>query len=38
LQANQSLLAARDRLEQARSLARVATSGLFPSSPPTQVR
>jgi len=30
LQANQSLLAARDRLEQARSLARVATSGLFP--------
>jgi NodT family efflux transporter outer membrane factor (OMF) lipoprotein len=30
LQANQSLLAARDRLEQARSIARVATSGLFP--------
>jgi outer membrane protein, multidrug efflux system len=30
LQANQSLLAARDRLDQARSLARVATSGLFP--------
>ena len=30
LQANQSLAAARDRLEQARSLARVATSGLFP--------
>jgi NodT family efflux transporter outer membrane factor (OMF) lipoprotein len=37
LQANQSLLAARDRLEQARSLARVATSGLFPqlSTDPT---
>jgi NodT family efflux transporter outer membrane factor (OMF) lipoprotein len=30
LQANQSLLAARDRLEQARSIARVATAGLFP--------
>ncbi len=30
LQANQSLLATRERLEQARSLARVATSGLFP--------
>jgi NodT family efflux transporter outer membrane factor (OMF) lipoprotein len=30
LQANQSLLAARNRLEQARSLARVATSALFP--------
>jgi NodT family efflux transporter outer membrane factor (OMF) lipoprotein len=30
LQANQSLLVARDRLEQARSLARVATAGLFP--------
>jgi outer membrane protein, multidrug efflux system len=30
LQANQSLVAARDRLEQARSLARVATAGLFP--------
>jgi multidrug efflux system outer membrane protein len=29
-QANQSLFVARDRLEQARSLARVATSGLFP--------
>jgi len=29
-QANQSLAAARDRLDQARSLARVATSGLFP--------
>ena len=31
LQANQSLLASRERLEQARSLARVASSGLFPS-------
>ena len=30
LQANQSLLAARDRLEQARSIARVATADLFP--------
>jgi NodT family efflux transporter outer membrane factor (OMF) lipoprotein len=30
LQANQSLQAARDRLEQARSIARVATSDLFP--------
>src|SRR6266568_131138 len=30
LKANQSLLVSRDRLEQARSLARVATSGLFP--------
>lgn len=30
LQANQSLLAARDRLDQARSLARVATAGMFP--------
>jgi NodT family efflux transporter outer membrane factor (OMF) lipoprotein len=30
LQANQSLIAARDRLDQARSLARVATAGLFP--------
>ncbi len=30
LQANQSLLVARERLEQARSLARVATAGLFP--------
>ena len=30
LQANQSLLVARDNLEQARSLARVATSTLFP--------
>ncbi len=31
LQANQSLIAERDRLEQARSLARVATAGLFPT-------
>jgi outer membrane protein, multidrug efflux system len=40
LQANQSLLAARDRLEQARSLARVATAGLFPqvSTDPAAVR
>jgi NodT family efflux transporter outer membrane factor (OMF) lipoprotein len=40
LQANQSLLAARDRLEQARSIARVATSGLFPqlSTDPSAVR
>ncbi len=30
VQANQSLLAARDRLEQARSLARVATADFFP--------
>jgi multidrug efflux system outer membrane protein len=30
LAANQSLVASRDRLEQARSLARVATAGLFP--------
>jgi NodT family efflux transporter outer membrane factor (OMF) lipoprotein len=30
LQANQSLVSARDRLEQARSLAQVATSGFFP--------
>jgi NodT family efflux transporter outer membrane factor (OMF) lipoprotein len=30
LQANQTLAAARDRLEQARSMARVATSALFP--------
>jgi NodT family efflux transporter outer membrane factor (OMF) lipoprotein len=30
LAANQSLVAARDRLEQARSIAKVATSGLFP--------
>jgi NodT family efflux transporter outer membrane factor (OMF) lipoprotein len=32
LQANQSLLAARDRLAQARSQARVATSALFPQT------
>ncbi|MFZ0419336.1 MAG: efflux transporter outer membrane subunit [Candidatus Sulfotelmatobacter sp.] len=40
LQANQSLEAARDRLNQARSLARVATSGLFPqlSTDPSAVR
>jgi len=40
LQANQSLVAARDRLDQARSLARVATAGLFPqvSVDPTAVR
>ena len=31
LQANQSLVAAKDRLEQARSLARVASSGYFPT-------
>jgi outer membrane protein, multidrug efflux system len=30
LQANQSLVAARDRLDQARSLARVATADMFP--------
>ncbi len=30
LAANQSLLVSRDRLEQARSIARVATAGLFP--------
>ncbi|HVP63799.1 MAG TPA: efflux transporter outer membrane subunit [candidate division Zixibacteria bacterium] len=30
LAANQSLVAARDRLDQARSLARIATAGLFP--------
>jgi NodT family efflux transporter outer membrane factor (OMF) lipoprotein len=30
LQANQSLAAARDNLEQARSVARIATSGMFP--------
>lgn len=30
LAANQSLIAARDRLDQARSLARVATAGMFP--------
>jgi NodT family efflux transporter outer membrane factor (OMF) lipoprotein len=40
LKANQSLVAARDRLEQARSLARVATSGFFPqlSTDPSAVR
>ncbi len=40
LQANQSLIAARDRLDQARSLARVATSGLFPqvSTDPSATR
>jgi outer membrane protein, multidrug efflux system len=40
LQANQSLVAARDRLEQARSLARVATAALFPqlSADPGAVR
>jgi len=40
LQANQSLLAARDRLTQARSLARVATADYFPqlSSDPSAVR
>ena len=40
LRANQSLEAARDRLNQARSLARVATAGLFPtaSADPNVVR
>ncbi len=40
LQANQSLIAARERLNQARSLAQVATSGLFPqlSTDPSAVR
>jgi multidrug efflux system outer membrane protein len=40
LKANQSLIASRDSLEQARSLARVATSGLFPqlSADPSVVR
>ena len=38
LQANQSLLAARERLEQARSLARVATAGFFRVSPPIPAR
>lgn len=40
LQANQSLVAARDRLDQARSLARVATSSYFPqvSADPSVVR
>src|SRR5580658_10854861 len=32
LKANQSLEAARDRLDQARSLARVASAGLFPTA------
>src|SRR5580658_1058352 len=32
LKANQSLAAARDRLDQARSLARVASAGLFPTA------
>lgn len=40
LQANQSLVAARDRLNQARSLARVATADYFPqlSTDPSAVR
>ena len=40
LQANQSLVAARDRFEQARSLARVATADFFPqlSADPNAVR
>jgi len=40
LQANQSLVAARDRLSQARSLARVATADFFPqvSADPSAVR
>jgi NodT family efflux transporter outer membrane factor (OMF) lipoprotein len=40
LQANQSLLAARDRLNQARALARVATADYFPqlSADPSAVR
>ena len=40
LQANQSLVAARDRLDQARALASVATAGLFPqlSVDPNAVR
>ncbi|HEX8927165.1 MAG TPA: efflux transporter outer membrane subunit, partial [Terriglobales bacterium] len=40
LAANQSLVAARDRLDQARSLARIATAGLFPqvSTDPGVVR
>jgi multidrug efflux system outer membrane protein len=32
LAANQSLVAARDRLDQARSLARIASAGLFPTA------
>jgi outer membrane protein, multidrug efflux system len=40
LQANQSLVAARDRFDQARSLARVATADMFPqlSADPSAVR
>ena len=40
LQANQSLIAARDRLNQARSLARIATADYFPrvAADPTAVR
>jgi len=40
LQANQSLIAARDRLNQARSLARIATADYFPqvSADPSAVR
>jgi outer membrane protein, multidrug efflux system len=40
LQANQSLMAARDHLEQARSLARVATADVFPklSTDPSALR
>ena len=40
LQANQSLVAARDRLDQARSLARVATADMFPqlAADPSAVR
>jgi outer membrane protein, multidrug efflux system len=40
LQANQSLVVARDRLEQARSLARVATADMFPqlSADPSALR
>ena len=40
LQANQTLVAARDRLDQARSLARVATADMFPqlSADPSAVR
>jgi multidrug efflux system outer membrane protein len=40
LQANQSLVAARDRLDQARSLARIATAGMFPqlSTDPSALR
>src|SRR6266436_3715730 len=40
LQANQSLVAARDRLDQARSLARVATADVFPQllADPSAVR